>query len=208
MSITIAILIVTALISYQGLKDSNIIRKLAHHPYSEHHNKEYYRLISSGFVHGSMGHLLINGFVLYMFGEQLEKYVFLPAYGDVMGKIMFITLYLTAIVVGDLGTHFKHKDNPSYTAVGASGATSALVMVYVLVAPWSWFIYPPVPAFVFGFGYIFYSMWAEKNKQDNIGHSAHLWGAIYGILFMVATKPTIILHFFEKMLQPEAPPFF
>ena len=209
MSVTIAILIITGLISYQGLNNYSIIQSLKHHPYSEHKNKEYYRLLSSGFVHGSMSHLLINAFVLYMFGRQIEQYVFQAQFGEVMGMVMFAVMYLSAIVVGDLPSYFKHKNNPQYSAVGASGATSALVLIYCLQAPWSWFIYPPVPAIVFGVGYIIYSSWAEKNKNDNIGHSAHLYGAVYGVIFMLITQPSTLQQFFYKLMQgPSAPPFF
>ena len=209
MSITIIILIVTGLISYQGLNRHDIVEKLKHHPYSEHNNKEYYRLLSSGFVHGSMTHLMINGFVLYMFGEQIEN-VFGGLYGENMGRIVFLVLYLTAIIAGDLPTHFKHKSNYNYSAVGASGATSALVMIYCILAPWSWFIYPPVPAIVFAVGYLVYSSWADRsNKADGIGHSAHLYGALWGLVFFLSTKPEVFSSFVQKLMEgPSRPPFF
>ncbi len=209
MSLTIAILIVTGLISYQGLQNHSIVEKLKHHPYSEKRNKEYYRLLSSGFVHGSMNHLLINGFVLYMFGGMIES-TFSQLYGSTMGPMVFLVLYLTAIIAGDLPSHFKHQDNPRYSAVGASGATSALVLIYCLIAPWNWFIYPPVPAIVFGIGYIFYSSWADRtNRADGIGHSAHLYGALWGIVFFFGTQPRMIGHFFNELMQgPSMPNFF
>ena len=208
MSITIIILIITGLISYQGLNRPDIVEKLKHHPYRENHSKEYYRLLSSGFVHGSMGHLLINGFVLYMFGEQIE-YQFNGLYGEGLGRIMFLLLYLSAIIAGDLPTHFKHKHNPNYSAVGASGATSAIVLIYCIMAPWNWFIYPPVPAIVFAVGYLAYSSYADRtNKADGIGHSAHLYGALWGIAFFLITKPEMFTNFIELLMQPTKPPFF
>ncbi len=208
MSITLAILILTALISYQGLtKNRKIVEKLKHYPYVEHRQKEYYRLLSSGFVHGSMNHLLINGFVLYMFGTAIE-YQFSISFGG-MGSLVFLALYLTAIIVGDLPSHFKHKNNPSYSAVGASGATSAIVLIYCLLDPWNWFIYPPVPAIIFGVGYIFYSSWADKtNRADGIGHSAHLYGALWGIIFFVVTLSDKIPDFLEKLMRPSLPNWF
>lgn len=210
MSVTIIILIITALISYQALNGKpEIIEKLKHHPYSEKQNKEYYRLLSSGFVHGSMQHLLINGFVLYMFGEQIE-FVFGKIYGANMGRVMYLLLYLSAIVAGDLATHFKHQNNPSYSAVGASGATSALVLIYCILAPWSWFTFPPVPAIIFAVGYLAYSSWADRtNRSDGIGHSAHLYGALWGIVFFLITKPERFGIFLEKLMEgPTAPGFF
>lgn len=209
MSITLAILIVTGLISYQALNNANVLNALKHHPYSEHHKKEYYRLLSSGFVHGNMGHLLINAFVLYMFGTTIEG-AFNALYTDTLGSMYYIFFYLSAIVVSDLPTHFKYKDNYAYAAVGASGATSALVMVYCLLSPWSWFIYPPVPAIIFAAGYIYYSHWADKKQsRDGIGHSAHLYGALYGILFIVLTRPSSFKIFISRLMQgPEWPPPF
>jgi len=208
MSITIIILIITALISYQGLNGKpEIIEKLKHHPYREKHNKEYYRLLSSGFVHGSFSHLAINGFVLYMFGEQIEIF-FGQVYGLNMGRVMFLALYLTAIIAGDLATHFKHQNNPSYSAVGASGATSALVLIFCIIAPWAWFTFPPVPAIIFAVGYLAYSSWADKtNKSDNIGHSAHLYGALWGIVFFLATKPEMFGVFMDRLMEGPTMPF-
>lgn len=209
MSITLALIIITGLISYQGLNNPRIIDSLRHHPYSEFNKKEYYRLLSSGFVHGSMGHLLINMFVLYMFGNYIES-AFAYFFGDLMGKTMYLLLYLTAIIAGDLPTHFRFKNNFGYAAVGASGATSALVLIYCLLDPWSWFIYPPVPAIVFAGGYLAYSHWADKKgSRDGIGHSAHLYGAIYGLIFILASKPVIYKIFISKMMEgPIWPPPF
>ncbi len=208
MSITLALLIITGLISYRGLSDRKIVEALKHHPYSEHKNKEYYRLLSSGFVHGSMQHLLINGFVLYMFGTHIESF-FKTIFGDVLGVGMFLLLYLTSIIISDLPTHFKYKDNYNYAAVGASGATSAIVLIYCMLDPWAWFLYPPAPAIVVGLGYIGYSIWADKsNKRDGIGHSAHLYGAVYGIIFIAISKIEVLGYFFARLMEgPSAPPF-
>ena len=137
MSITIALLVITGLISYQGFNNRQVIESLKHYPIAEHKNKEYYRLLSSGFVHADMTHLLINGFVLYSFGVQIEKQ-FVILFGPIKGLLLYAIMYLTAIVAADLPTHFRHKDNPTYAAVGASGATSAIALIYCLFYPWSW----------------------------------------------------------------------
>lgn len=210
MSITLAIVIVTALISYHGFNNLNIIESLKHHPYLEHNKKEYYRLLSSGFVHANTTHLLINLFVLYMFGRYIEA-TFQILYGNSLGPIYFVFLYLSSIVFADLPTHFRYKNHFPYSAVGASGATSALVLIYCLLDPWNWFLYPPVPAIVFAAGYIFYSHWSDRRgRADNIGHSAHLYGALYGILFLVLTKPSILKVFASRIMEGPIwpPPFF
>ena len=209
MSITLAIIIITVVISYQGFNNYKIIDSLKHHPYTEHRNKEYYRMLSSGFVHGNTTHLLINMFVLYMFGNFIES-VFKQLYSPTLGPIFFLLMYLTAIFASDIPSHFKHRNNFSYAAVGASGATSAIVIIYCLLDPWNWFIYPPVPAIVFAIGYIYYSHWAEsRNKADGIGHSAHLYGALYGLLFIILTKPRVLAIFYAKIMEgPIWPPPF
>jgi membrane associated rhomboid family serine protease len=209
MSITLAILILTVLISLQGFKNMNVIERLKHHPWSEHNKKEYYRLLASGFVHANTTHLFINAFVLYMFGMHIES-VFKALYGSGMGPVYFIFMYCSAIVVADMPTHFRYKNTFSYSAVGASGATSALVLIYCLLDPWSWFLYPPVPAIIFAAGFIYYSHWADKRQYgDGIGHSAHLFGALYGILFILLTKPVMIMNFVSKIMEgPQWPPPF
>ena len=128
-----------------------------------------------------------------------------------MGPVFYIALYFTSIIVADLPTHFRYKNHYPYSALGASGATSALVLIYCLLAPWSWFLYPPVPAIVFAVGYIYYSHWADKKKYgDGIGHSAHLYGAVYGIAFMLMTKPSTFKYFIAKLMEGPIwpPPFF
>ena len=207
MSITFALLILTGLVSYQSFNNRRMFDALKHYPIAEHRNKEYYRLVSSGFVHGSMNHLLINGFVLYMFGTFVESH-FVQVWGGVKGPLMFLLLYLLSIIVGDIPSHFEHKNNPGYSAVGASGATSAIVLIYCMMDPWNWFIYPPVPAIVFAIGYLAYSHWADKtNKADGIGHSAHLYGGLCGVAFILFTQPYILGEFLSKVVKPTMPSF-
>ena len=117
-SITLIIIIVTGLISYRAFNDPNTFHSLKHYPIAEHRNKEYHRLISSGFVHGSWLHLLINLFVLYMFGEQVEA-IYLGIFGELKGRLLYLLMYLITIAVADLPTYFKHANNPNYAAVGA-----------------------------------------------------------------------------------------
>lgn len=208
MSITLGLVIVTALASFQAFNNRKMFKSLMHHPYTEHREKQYYRLISSGFIHGSQNHLLINGFVLFMFGTSIEG-KFTNSFG-VMGPILFVVLYMTAIIAGNLPSFFKYKNNPNYSAIGASGATSALVLIYCLLDPWGWFVYPPVPAIVFAIGYLAYSHWADKtNKADGIGHSAHLYGAIWGLLFFVVAAPGELSTFATEFLKgPTIPGIF
>lgn len=205
-SITILLVGITSLISYQALSNRNLFDTLKHYPYLESKEKQYYRLLSSGFVHGDMNHLLINMFVLWQFGTQVES-LFLAKFG-MSGRIYFLLFYLAILVISDLPTHLKHRNNPRYTAIGASGATSGIVFVYVLQQPWNWFLFPPLPGILMAVGYLWYSSWASKNSRDNIGHSAHFWGAVAGVVLSIILIPELLNIFADQILKPQAPPFF
>ncbi|MFT4565596.1 MAG: membrane associated rhomboid family serine protease [Saprospiraceae bacterium] len=200
MIITYLIIGFTCLISYQSFQNQALFSSLAHYPYEEVKKGQYYRLITGGFVHGSWEHLLINMYVLYNFGGIVEV-VFKNRYGDIMGGMIFLLLYFTALIVSDLGTLREHKDNPGFRSVGASGVTSALVFIYVMFDPWLWFIFPPVPAIVFAVLYVVWSSWASNNRNDHIDHLAHLYGGVYGVLFMLIAYPGIGSIFLDRLLS-------
>lgn len=201
MSVTILIIIITALISVQAFSRQDMIERLKHHPYSEVRNGEWYRLLTSGFVHGGWVHLLVNMFVLYMFGEEIER-EFLAWWGPTMGRILYLLMYLMAIVAGDLPTLFRQKDNPAYASIGASGAVSAVLFIYILLHPWKtlWlYAIIPIPAIIAGVGYLIYSSWASKNQHDRIDHLAHFYGALFGVLFVVIAHPQIVSDFIARV---------
>lgn len=201
MSISIALCIITGLISYQGFQNRSIVEKLKHHPVSEQQNKEYYRLLSSGFVHGGWLHLLINLFVLYTFGPVVER-EYEGVFGSTFGPIMFLLMYLSAIAFADLPTLFKHKNNPSYAAVGASGAVSGVIFIYVLFNPWHQLaLYGIIPfrAILGAVAYLAYSVWASKNRNDGIDHSAHFAGALYGMAFTIIFCPSVLSLFYKEL---------
>lgn len=200
LSVTLVIVIVTALVSIQGFSKPGIVDKLKHYPYREMRNGEWYRLITSGFVHGGWLHLLINMFVLYEFGRIIEAH-FLLLFGADWGRPVFVVFYLLAIVAGDSPTLFRQKDNPAYASIGASGAVSAVIFVFILFYPWELlYLYAilPIPAIVAGIGYLVYSSWASKRMNDNIDHLAHFYGAVFGVLFVIVLRPEMIRVFIEK----------
>lgn len=213
MSITLIIIIMTCIISWQGFNGQN--EKLLFYPYAMKRNGQWYRFLSHGFVHGSFGHLAINMFVLYMFGEQVE-YVFEEAFGLLPGKIMYIAMYILGILVSSIYSYFKHSDNPAYRAVGASGAVSAITFAFIVFAPWEWlllFFVIPIPAVVFGVLYLIYSQYMERQGTDNIGHDAHFWGAVWGLVFtlvsLVLLRPVLLDIIWRTLLAgPSMPTFF
>ena len=125
---------------------------------------------------------------------------------------MFLLLYLSAIVIAAIPAYIKHHNNFHYNALGASGATSALVFGYILLDPWQWFLFPPLPALLVGILYLWYSSYMDRRGGDNIAHDAHLWGAIYGLVFtvvsVVVVRPDLIDYFISALMQgPSAPNF-
>lgn len=204
LSVTLVLIIVTALISIQAFSRHDMIHRLKHHPYSEVRNGEWYRLLTSGFVHGGWIHLLVNMFVLYFFGEYIER-VFTGFWGDTTGRILFVVMYLLAIMAGDLPSLIRHRDNPGYASIGASGAVSAIVFIFILLNPWDMlYLYAiiPIPAIIAGIAYLWYSSWASRNRHDGIDHQAHFYGALFGVLFMIVLKPELIGHFLRSVASP------
>lgn len=211
MSLTLILVALTALVSYRGFTDPATNAKLMLYPVQMKAKGEWYRFLTHGLVHADWWHLIINMLVLYQFGEFLEGN-FIDIFGAGLGQILFILLYISAIIVSAVPSYFQHQDNPGYAAVGASGATSALVFGYILFNPWGWFAFPPLPALLFGVAYLFYSSYMEKRGMDNIGHNAHFWGAVYGVVFTLiaafAFQPVLVDYFIAQLLQgPTAPSF-
>lgn len=187
MSITLIIIIITGLISYSAFKDQNLRNKLIFHPQSVHQNGEYYRFITHGFIHADFMHLGLNMYVLYVFGEQIEI-TFEAAFGSPMGRFYYLALYIGAIIFGGLPSFFKHQNNGYYSALGASGGTSGVLLAFCLFAPWAMlgiFFVIPCPAVIAAVLYLAYSSWASKNSNDNIGHDAHFYGGVFGLLFAI-----------------------
>jgi membrane associated rhomboid family serine protease len=201
MSITLIIVIITVLISLQGFNNPGIIEKLKHWPYAESRDGEWYRLITSGFVHGGWLHLLINMFVLWQFGEIVESW-YNELFGEVMGPTLYVLMYLSTIAVADLPTYFKHKNDYNYAAIGASGAVSGIVFIFILVLPWQmlyiWGVLP-IPSIVAGVAYLVYSQYASRQSNTRIDHDAHFYGAIYGVLFTIVFAPELIGRFWERL---------
>jgi membrane associated rhomboid family serine protease len=153
LSITLIIIILTVLISLQSFSNASMKERLIFHPYTIARENQYYRFLTHGFIHANWEHLLINMYVLYIFGEYLEA-AFKRIFPSPFGPLVFLFVYLTAIVVSSLPSYFKHREDPYYGALGASGATSAMVFGFILFNPWEWFLFPPLPAILFGIAYL------------------------------------------------------
>lgn len=203
MSITLLIVILTGYISYQAFNRADMFYKLNHSPYRELHQQEYHRLLTAGFVHGDFTHLFVNLFVLWSFGGFVEK-MFLNIFGETMGRINFLLLYTLTIVFANIPTYFKHRGNPNFISVGASGGISGLVFASLIFQPWGniyLFFIVPMPAIVFGVVYLIYSNYASRNLSDRIDHDAHFYGAVFGFLLTVLLKPSLFGAFLNNLLE-------
>lgn len=202
MEITITNILVgiTCIVSYYALNNRAFFDQLKHHPYQESRTGEYYRWLTSGFLHGSFGHLFINMYVLYTFGNFVES-LYGQMFGDIWGKNLFLLMYLFTVVAADIPTFLKHRDNPRFASIGASGATSGIVLIFCLDDPWQMFLFPPVPAVVFAILYLGYSTYASMQaKSGGIDHDAHLWGALCGLAVTIAMKPSLLNLFYERLI--------
>lgn len=191
MTITLIIIIVTALVSFASLGNKQLESDLIFSPPAVTYRNQWYRFITCGFIHANIPHLLFNMYALYLFGESVEK-SFMYIFGDAPGKLLYLALYLTSLITCLLPTYAQHKDNYGYASLGASGAVSAVTFCFMFMAPLEkiGLIFIPfftIPAFLFGPLYLIVSSVMAKKNYDNINHSAHFWGAIYGIVFFIVT---------------------
>ena len=186
-TILIVIIAVTILFSFKGFNDLAFFRKFEFHIGSIRAGEQI-RLITSGFLHGDMGHLFFNMFTLYMFAPVVINY---------FGSASFFLIYMASLVFGSLLTLLMHKNEYSYRAIGASGAVVGILYSAILIDPtmnlYLFFIPIPIPAYLFGIGYLLYSIYGMKAKNDNIGHTAHFGGAIGGYLITLLKEPTMIV---------------
>lgn len=178
-----------------------MFERFKHFPYQEERDKSFSRWLTAGFLHGSMTHLAINMFVLYQFGMAVEYYI-IAHKGVEFGRAIFVLSYILMIVLANIPTYLKHRNNPSFASIGASGAVSGILFMYILMKPWSMlllFFVIPCPAIVAGILYLVYSSWASKNSNDHIDHDAHFYGAVAGIVLMILLNPSIINEFIAKI---------
>jgi membrane associated rhomboid family serine protease len=159
-----------------AIMERNLLR-----PYWLLRRKKYDTIITSGFIHGDFGHLLFNCLTFYFFAPALEQRI---------GTTRFVCLYFVGLILSSLGTVYKQRNNQDYAALGASGAILAVLFAYIVYFPKATLLLyfaVPVPAVIFAFGYVAYSVWASKHKRDNINHDAHLDGAFTGLVFVGLT---------------------
>lgn len=188
MSITLIIVIITAIISISAFSNEKIYNDLIFYPPAVAYQKQWYRFFSCGLIHADWLHLIFNMYALYLFGRDVEV-VFQGMFHE-KGKLIYLLLYISALGVCLLPTYAKHKDDSYYRSLGASGAVSAVIFVSIMLMPLRGLglLFLPgidIPGFIFGFLYLGISSYLDRKGGGNINHSAHIWGALYGIAFII-----------------------
>ena len=203
MSLTLIFIALTVALSIYAWNNPHIMNKWIMNPYSVYRHKEYYRFLTAGFIHADYGHLLFNMLSLYFFGDVVEYY-FTQVFGESTGIIYYAVLYLGGILAGGIPGFMDNKNNSYYNALGASGGVSAVVFSAILFDPLSKiYIYFAIglPGFIYAILYSAYSYYMSKRNLDNIGHSAHLWGAGFGVVFTLLLEPSLFMHFINQILS-------
>jgi membrane associated rhomboid family serine protease len=198
---TYILIAITVVVSLLAFSRRDLFDRLKFNAYQIKQHGQWYRFFSYGLVHADTVHLLVNMFVLYSFGTIVET--FFDHYFENRGMLFYLLLYVGGLGFSTLYDFGKHKNDLYYNAVGASGAVSAVVFSSIILYPagkiYLFFIPIGIPAPLFGLLYLVYSYYMARKGRDNIGHNAHFWGAVFGLVFTIALKPEIVLVFLEYL---------
>lgn len=199
MSVTLILIAITCAVSYVALNNPKMLEALILWPPAVTRKNEYYRLLSYGLIHADFPHLLFNMITLYFFGRVMEQF-----YNATMGQFGFVFFYTLGLVASILPTYIKNRNNAQYRSLGASGAVSAVLFAFILFQPWTliFVFFVPIPAILYAVLYVVYTIYSERRGGDNINHSAHLWGAAYGVLFTLVLEPRVVGVFLEALMHP------
>ncbi|MBD8696428.1 rhomboid family intramembrane serine protease [Stenotrophomonas sp. CFBP 13718] len=198
--VNLLLIAITVIVSWMAFNNRKLTDRLILWPPAVDRHRQYDRLITYGFLHADWPHLIFNMITLFFFGGQIEglmvrlsgSYLTYPAF------------YLGALVISILPSYIKNQKNPNYLSLGASGAVSAVLFAFILLSPWTriFVFFIPAPAILYAVFYVGYSIWMDKRGGDQVNHSAHLAGAAFGVLFMLAMQPSIFNHFLTELANP------
>lgn len=197
MTFTIIIVAITVILSIAAFNNETIINKLILWPRQMDNPQEYYRLLTSGFIHADWNHLLFNMITLFYMGRWAEY---------ILGA-GFLTLYLTGIIIASLPSFLKNRNNSYYRSLGASGGVAAVLFFFIYSSPWSrislMFIPIGIPSIILGVLYLVFEAYMAKKGAGNVNHDAHIWGSVYGLFFALLTDPTHGLSFINALMSPQ-----
>ena len=204
--VTLLLIAANAIFSFIGFSNSNLVNQTIMWPYRVKREKEYYRFISSGFLHADLMHLFFNMFTLFFFGRNIER-VFNGL--ELGGTAAYLALYIGALIISDIPSYLKHRDHSEYRSLGASGAVSAVVFASIVFSPWnSIYLYGAIriSAAVYAVLFVIYCVYMGKKGGDNINHDAHLWGALFGLAatlgLIAAMQPELFKYIIEELKHP------
>lgn len=189
-----ALLLLIGLVSVIAFSAPGVVERNLLRPYRVLRQRDFIPLVTCGFIHANWSHLIFNALTLYFFGPNLEQTI---------GTPHFVALYFIGLVLSSAGTVWKHRNDPNYASLGASGAILAVLFAYIVYYPTQMlYLYfaIPIPAVLFAFGYLAYTIWASKNPHGGINHDAHLDGALTGLLFVALTDFSAWRRAFDQIL--------
>ncbi|KXX68088.1 rhomboid family intramembrane serine protease [Flammeovirga sp. SJP92] len=202
MNLTLILIILNVGISYYAWQKPALLDKMMMQPYLVQKQNQWYRFVSSAFVHGSWMHLFFNMFTLLFFGSNIDR-LFSQLLGNTtMGAFAYFGLFILGAIVADIPTFIKHKNNYHYRSLGASGGVSAVIFASIFYLPtnniclWGVLCFP---GFIWGAIYLIYTKYQTNNIDSNINHSAHLYGALFGIVYAIAIWPSSISNFIREI---------
>jgi membrane associated rhomboid family serine protease len=213
LSITLIICIITVLVSIGAFNNQKMMDDMIFHGPSISQRNQWYRLWSHGLIHADAAHLIFNMIALYSFGTGLERAFSSTCLFGSLGKVMFLILYLSALAAASIPDYMKHKDDYNFRSLGASGAVSAIIFASIVILPTVkiGLIFLPIgiPGYIFAVLYLAISYYLDKKGGGNINHGAHMWGAIYGLLFTIAFVTAMgkldLIENFKEQLQAANP---
>ena len=202
--LTYLIIAVTAVVSFLGFRNRKLFYALSLSPWSVSRKKQWYRLVTHAFVHGDLTHLLVNMLVFWSFGMNIERiFGALAMQGAIFNaQAAFLLLYFGGVIVSALPDLIRQRKNPYYNSIGASGAVSSVLFASIFFHPWGMIYFMavvPIPSIVFGVAYLWYESYMQRRGGDNINHGAHIWGALYGMVFLILLNPLFLRHFFRAL---------
>lgn len=195
----------TCIVSFTAFNNQKIMDDLIFYPPAISVQKQYYRFFTCGFIHANIPHLLFNMYSLWIFGEYVEIR-FMTIFGSA-GKWLYLLMYLSALLFCLLPTYKKNKDNYYYKSLGASGAVSAVIFAFIFLDPlqrMGLILLPRdlmIPGFIFGAIFLVLSSFLDRRQGGNINHSAHIWGALYGVVFLVIFGFVAKVNLFQNFLS-------
>jgi membrane associated rhomboid family serine protease len=200
-TITLSIIVLTCLVSATAFNNSKIIDDLIFWPPAISIRHQYYRFFTCGLIHADIMHLAFNMITLYFFGRQIEAR-FMGELG--LPHYVYLILYVGALIAANIPTYLKRRDDYNYRSLGASGAVCAVLFAFILLKPWATLqvIIIPVPAIIYAFLFLGYSVYMTRRGGDNVNHDAHFWGALFGVVFTIALRPGVMSTFLNELSHP------